>query len=181
MSTCLTKTSPSTVAVTVLDTVSAALTGSAGGPVSRIALMPGLEIAWDDCQCGTLALAVTNRYTSRNFPITAQDLPVNCCNLYLVYEYALVIVRCVPGETTDARPPKVAALASAFDVQESDAFVLRTQTECALASLYTPTGSETIAAYVVNDQPSLGPQGGCAGSQLNFKVAFSYPCGCGHG
>ena len=180
MHTCLTRVSAYDLGVNILTAMSTALATTTGGAPKRSTLVPGAEIPWDNCQCGTLSLAVTNRYASRNFPATTADQPVNCCNTMMVYEMSLSIVRCVPGMDADAAPPSPAALGTAFKIQDEDAFVLWTELECILKELYTPTGNESIAAYIINDEPTLGASGNCAGVQVNFKVAWNYDCAaCG--
>jgi hypothetical protein len=179
VSTCWTATKPFTTAQAVLAAAETALVPTAGGRPLRVVCVPGAEVAWDECDCGTLSLAVTNRYVSRSFPTSAADLPTNCCDTYIVYEMALSIVRCVPGPGANGTAPGEAQLTASLGVQEEDAFVLWTTVECVLAGLYRPTGNETIAGFILNDSVSLGPSGNCAGTELHFKVGWTIDCACG--
>lgn len=157
------------VATVVLTAASTAVTG-----IDRATLYPGSEIPWDNCTCGLLALAITDRYISRNFPVSAQDQQRNCCDLQVVFAFSLACVRCVPSPTEDADMPTVKDEIAAFTQQEWDAFTVWTTVQQSLASLESQSA---ITGWVVNDQVSVGPQGGCAGTELHFKVGLSYNCG----
>lgn len=166
------------VVTPLLSVVSTALTGSAGGTVKRVVFVPGSEVAWDACDCGQLALAVRRRYSSRAFPTDGTDTVVgNCENSIIVFDCALSIVRCVPIPDVNGRPPTAAALSNAAAIQEDDAYVVWNATYCYLVRLRDTTPRH-IADFVINDQVSLGPQGGCSGTELHFKFGLYVPCGC---
>lgn len=179
--TILTATSVLTVATQILSAASTALTGSSSGPVNRVVMSPGIEIAFDECECGLLALTTGNAFPARGPMLTnAGDVFLNCEPEVLGVAFNLVIARCVPivAPNDDTQAPTPAQLITAFAAQEEDAFLVREAVAnvlCALASPPTPT----IAAWVINDRTPLGPLGGCAGTQLTFKVAWYRDCHCG--
>jgi hypothetical protein len=163
---------------TVLTAVSNALTGTSGGPVKRTVFEPGSDVAWDACDCGQLALVIRRRYTSRSFPTDGSDLIVgNCENVLIVFDCALSIVRCVPISDINGKPPSPAALGAAAQIQDEDAYTVWNTTYCTLVSL-RDANPRRVTDFIVNDQTSLGPQGGCSGTELHFKFGLYVPCGC---
>jgi hypothetical protein len=167
-----TKTAILEVAGIIVSGCAAALaTQSSGGVVNRSLVTMG-EVAWDNCQCGQLALTITRIYLSQTFPQDASRQQTRCPTGYVVADCSLSIVRCVPGPDLNGNPPDAAALTTAAGIELQDAFVTWGMTECILMSLYssTPYG---IMEYVMLDQTSLGPLGSCAGTALNFKIGFN--------
>lgn len=180
MNTAWSPTKVTDVATIILNAVNAALGQTAAGSPERVTLTPGSEIPWDDCSCGLLSLAVTNRYVSRLFPVSAVDLPTNCCDTNIVAEMSLAIIRCVPGPGENGQSPTPEDMAAAFAVQESDAYTVWTAVECALDVMYQATNNIMVFGFIINDQLTVGAEGGCAGTELHFKVGWTYPCpSCG--
>lgn len=142
------------------------------------------EVAWDDCQCGTLALTVLRRYTSREFPVdTSQQRRGNCDTGYIVADCQLSIVRCVPivGDDSDnalATPPKTVDIQNATQKMFIDEYYAWQALSCMLNSMYDASPPQ-VAEYLVSDATSLGPQGGCAGTVIGFKIGFARDCACG--
>jgi len=166
------------VATTLLAAASTALTGTSGGAVRRVVFAPGADVAWDNCDCGQLALAVRRRYTSRAFPTDASDVVMgNCENALVVFDCALSIVRCAPTPDVNGRPPSSQALSDVAAVLEEDAYVVWNTTYCTLVNM-RDANPRRVADFVINDQTSLGPLGGCAGTELHFKFGLYVPCGC---
>lgn len=168
------------VATLVLNAASTALSGSSSGPVGRVELYPGAEVPWDECDCGLLAVNVVQMYNSRGAMLqNAGDVYQNCEPPIRVASYQLTVVRCLPvtdpGDVT--RPPTAAENITAFAVQEEDSFLVWSATQCILNQLDDPTQPK-VAAQLVSDRTSLGPQGGCVGTQLNFKVGWYRSCDC---
>lgn len=167
-----TKTAILEVAGIIVSGCAAALTAqSSGGAVNRSFVTLG-EVAWDNCQCGQLALTITRIYLSQTFPQDASRQQTRCPTGYVVADCSLSIVRCVPGPDTNGNPPKEAALTAAAGIELQDAFVVWDKTECILMTMYsaTPYG---IMEYIMLDQTSLGPQGNCGGTELHFKIGFN--------
>jgi hypothetical protein len=172
-------TSVLTVASQVLSACQVALSGSSSGPVNRVALYPGAEIAWDECDCGLLAINVVRMFNSRgNMLQDAGDVYQACEPPVRVASFQLTVVRCLPVTGHDVTsPPTPEQLIAAFAVQEEDSYLVWTATQCVLNQLDDPTQPK-VAAQLVNDRISLGPLGGCVGTQLNFKVGWYRSCDC---
>jgi len=163
------------VGLQVLSAAAVAVSGSAGGPIQRVEMHPGAEVAWDDCNCGLLALWTPRRYFSRGALFSdANDQVQNCQSVTRVVQFSLVILRCVPIPDDNGNPPTAADLTAAYAIQEDDAYTVLQSTMCVMTSL----DNTQIGAFVINDQVTLGPLGACAGTQLNFSVGF-WRAGCG--
>lgn len=141
------------------------------------------EVAWDNCQCGLLAITVNRVYTSRGFPTdTSQEKRGNCNVGYRVVDASLLIVRCVPVEGDDSNnalvtPPKVTDVETTTRRTFVDENVAWSTLSCMLDAMYN-AAPQQIAEWVVNDSIPLGPQGACGGVQINFKYAFMRDCAC---
>lgn len=164
----------------LLGDVNTALGATPAGACDRALLLPGADIPWDACECGTLGVAVRRAYRTRNFPQDAQDVYTKCDDFAMAFDLTMVVLRCVPlGDTNEPNtlyvPPTPAQSLAALQVQESDRAVVFNTVTCSLSELEDVS---LVGSYIVNDSVSLGPQGGCAGSQLNFKVALYPPCPC---
>jgi hypothetical protein len=138
-------------------------------------------IAWDQCECGQLVVSIAEQYPSHTFPTpatapTATNVAQNRCGANIwVIRYEVSILRCVPVQDDQGNPPECSALDEAAQVAARDAWAVRTGIGCCLADLsrdLLPNGSTEIADYLIQDQPSRGPEGGCAGSSLNLLVGI---------
>ena len=175
-------TAVSNVLTPLLTAVSTGLAGTANGAPNRVLFQPGAEVAWDECDCGLLAVKVNRRYRTRGFPEDWTDRVIgNCDELGIVVDCSLQLVRCVPivGEN-DSLPASDTALLNAAIREQEDAYTVWRTTQCYLTLLREPApGSpQLITDYVINDQTPLGPQGGCAGTELHFKFGLYIDCGC---
>lgn len=164
----------------LLADVNAALAATPYGACQYAVVLPGTDIPWDDCGCGMLAVAVNRVYRTRNFPQDAQDVYTKCDDFAVAFDLKMVVLRCVPlGDTQQPSavyvPPGPAQTLVALQTQESDRAVVFNTVTCSLSELEEV---RLVGSYIVNDSVTLGPQGGCAGSQLNFKLALYPPCPC---
>jgi len=176
----------------ICDVLSQVVTGVAAavdaaqapGDALQRALFQFGEVAWDDCQCGQLAVTVLRTYTSREFPIdTSQQRRGNCDTGYLVADCQLSVVRCVPftgdlGDSALPVPPLVADVEAATRRRFVDEFVAWQTLSCMLSSWFDES-PQRVAEWLVSDATSLGPLGGCGGVVIGFKVGFSRDCACG--
>lgn len=154
-----------TITRTLVDAVNVALAASLGGAPDRAGVVPG-SIAWDECDCGTLAGTVTRHYLSDAFA-AERTTQSPCSAAYLVGDITITIVRCVPGPEGEALAPSVAALDGSAQVIISDAYVVLNTVACKLEEMEE---AREIAAYLVRDQVYVGPLGGCVGSDLRVAV-----------
>lgn len=140
----------------------------------RVGAVPG-EVAWDSCECGLLTISEGRAYPSIRFPTEGLDDATPCGAPYTVVEFLLTLVRCVPVPSEDMEPPPVTELSAAAEQLNRDRGMLKTAAWCCLQDLYN---TDQIAAWTVGASETIGPQGGCAGTQLTVMVGFLNDCGC---
>jgi hypothetical protein len=169
------------VLTTLVTGVGAALNAQAptygvADPLGRVLVTMG-AIAWDDCQCGQLALSATRIYPSKSLWI--EDVSPSVCQFgYTVVDFSLSLVRCVPISEDGGDPPPAADLTAAAGYALNDAFVAWERIECFLVAMKSAT-PKVIADFIILDQTMVGPDGMCAGSELHGKIAFGRLCPCG--
>jgi hypothetical protein len=174
MSAVMTATSIYDCATTVLATASVALSGL-GRPVTRVFFQPGAEVADDGCECGELAFFVLNRDVGRGLFTAAQGQVQNCDPTVRFMSMGLRLMRCVPGVDEAGRPPMPAKLTASARDLEADSFVVWDAVQCALRGM---EDTFTIAAFIINEQMSVGPLGDCVGTELHFQVGWYRDCAC---
>jgi hypothetical protein len=111
--------------------------------ISRVCFVPG-EIAWDNCMCGQLAITEVRRYPSRAFPLEEIDHTAECGAPWLVVNFLISLVRCVPIPGDDGEPPSCAELNVAAIQLSTDMGNMRRAVECCLDAMYN---ANTVAAY----------------------------------
>lgn len=168
----------------VLSVVSQLVTGvgaelaasSPGGEVNRLVTTYGSVVA-DECQCGQFAISVNRVFPTDELPIDQSNSPVRCDLALLSANMTASIMRCVPAGDDNGNPPTPTELQEALEIALCDAYIVRETIRCMLDVMYqTP---EYISDYVIGAQTMTEPQGGCAGSELDFTVGFIMPCLCG--
>lgn len=147
---------------------------------SRACVVPGQQVAWDNCcageQGGQLTVNVARAYPSRNFPDLDQGRPSNCVAPYMVVQYNVTILRCSPSQNERGKPPPCDALNANSELTLRDLEQVRIATACCLLdedSIVLLLGQPY--SWVFGDAVTLGPEGGCAGSQLIAFVGMP-PC-----
>lgn len=161
------------VGLQILSAVSVALSG-AGRPPARVLMYPG-TVAWDNCDCGQLALGVTSHINSRDGVNDSSSNYTNCTAPMRVATYSLSIIRCVPGVDVNGNSPTPGALTNAFRIQESDAYIAWHTVQCQLTSLESTSqaGGPQIVTGLMLDQIVLQSLGSCTGTELHFKVSWT--------
>jgi hypothetical protein len=156
-----------TVATTLKDAVLGELTDAP----DRGAVTVG-ELADDDCECGTLQVAIQRTFRSSSPPAEASGFTAGsagaaspCPPPYVVADLAVRMVRCAPGPDERGNAPSVAALDTTAKLVETDAFQIEGAVLCALEEL-----GDGLDGYLVSTQPRVGPAGGCVGSELHVSV-----------
>lgn len=156
----------------VLDELEPALADSLGGPVQRSSLVPG-ETAWDECDCGLLAISVRRMWLSDEFPegqFAQSIVRQSPCNLpWLVGEHRIQVVRCAPNPVNGALAPTPAALDAGAEVLISDAHVVINTVTSILCEL---KDTDRIIDYTVGELDTIGPDGGCVGFELIAFIAI---------
>jgi hypothetical protein len=164
----------------ILHAIIDALEDAETGVPDRACVVPGSNVAWDQCDCGQLAVVVTRSFPSVTFPQEASAAATasfagNCVPL-VVAEITISLVRCVPGPTDAGDPPSCEALSEAARLQEIDAHAVRTAVQCHLVA--EETEHRRITNFVIRGQQRVGPEGGCAGSELLVTVGKIDACPC---
>lgn len=159
-----------TVAETLRAAAYTAMAESSVGAPNRSCVVPG-TIAWDECDCGLLAVSVARTYYSDNFPgEQAEKVGAGSCRpAWDVAEIVVQAIRCAPSpQGQDLSPTCTALDASAREVA-TDAAVVKSAVSLELCRM--EDGNEIID-YLVQGQTVQGPQGGCVGSELRVLVAL---------
>lgn len=159
------------IALQLTTSLDEALATSTGGRPERACVVPG-EIAWDDCQCGMLAVTPRSWALSDTFPDDADSrgsLRSSPCDLpWLVSTINVQLVRCAPSPNGNALSVPCTALDAASQILISDAYVVVTET----TSLFcTMKNDDEIVDYIISDVATIGPSGGCVGVELQVSVA----------
>ena len=144
-------------------------------PANRYLITTG-QIAWDDCCDGQLAVSFTRTSPSKSFPTEATTIePYGdggpCSPPYEIGEISVQIIRCAPQALNGQDAPSTDALSKAALQTLTDANQVRRSVAAALCSLKEDVTNRFD--YFVRDQPMLGPEGGCAGSELHLYAGLA--------
>ncbi|MFI0827299.1 hypothetical protein ACH4Q7_22905 [Streptomyces roseolus] len=177
----------------VLGCVCAALTEAAAGdtsrpgcPECRACVVPG-QVAWDSCEdpCtgssdGQLSVSVARLYaaTLDSFPTEARVVygMKGCTPPPLTaVELVVTLLRCAPIVDESGCPPPCADLAASARILHLDMVTVANALLCCLpgTSPSRPRGRR----FVLGQQKTIGPQGGCVGLEQRVIVALS-GCRC---
>jgi len=135
----------------------------------RHSVVPG-AIAWDECDCGLLAVSVAQVYLSDSFPNpAATKAGVRCDAAYEVGEFVIQVLRCAPQPDSDVLAPTTVALdASAQDVLR-DAYEVLKGASVALCQM---SDARDISDFLLRPLTAQGPSGACVGNELRAYVAL---------
>lgn len=144
--------------------------------LNRVCLhVPG-QIAWDDCQCGSFTQTAGPWLWSENgrTPTELFGDENHCRTAFTGIAVTAEVLRCVPGVDDDGNSPSCEALAFASQQLHADAVAMRRGIVCCLENMRV---AGEIEAWGVVSHNAIGPEGGCAGSQLVYR--FWLPnCDC---
>jgi hypothetical protein len=136
---------------------------------ARHGVVPG-AIAWDECDCGLLAVSVGQIYPTEQFPNPVQARVGNACDApWEAAEIVMQIVRCAPnpGDVADA-PTTVALDASAREVL-TDAYEMMRAVSTTLCQM---NEGREISDFLMRALTAQGPSGGCVGNELRAVVSL---------
>jgi hypothetical protein len=153
-----------TVASTLEQAVYAELTVEP----SRHGVVPG-AIAWDECDCGMLAVTVGPIFLSDNFPDQAIRKTGNCDAIYEVGELIIQIVRCAPNPEDQITSPTTAELDTSAQEVLRDAYELLKAVSVKLCEM---NDARDIVDFILRPLTPQGPSGGCVGNELRALVAL---------
>src|SRR5687767_263407 len=92
----------------LLTCVRLSLAETAEGSPAASFVVVGSEVPWDFCHCGgQLTVHVRTTYPSETFPVQKLegDFTDGCPATWLVAEYVVTMLRCVPVQDNKGRPP----------------------------------------------------------------------------
>lgn len=155
----------------IAECITERLAETSAGIPKRVCIYPGV-VAWDDCQCGMLALTTTRLFPSGTFPEQGVARISECGFPYMVANLEISILRCIPSG--DGRtPPTCTQLGNATQTQYEDAFAVWQGTLCCLRTL---KDAGFVQEWNISLQSFIGPQGMCGGSTLNVDLGYLGPC-----
>ena len=152
----------------VLDCVCEALAeqSSCGCPC-RACVVVGQPV-WDACCDGGQLTAFVNRiFVHDAFPAT-EGGSINCM-APLAGDFTLQLIRCVPTVTDDGVAPTCEALSDSARLIYEDMYIALRAVICCLAAY------KKKRSFAVRDTRTVGPQGGCAGFEIQFTVQLLDP------
>lgn len=152
----------------ILTAINGALDATPGGKISRVGMVPG-TIAWDECDCGLLAAAVTRQYLSDTFPTPLEDNTSPCSAAWLAGDITVQLIRCAPTMQEDGTPPSVVALAASAQQVIADAWQVMSTVPCLLETM---KDAFEISDYLVHPITAQGPLGGCVGNDIVITIGL---------
>lgn len=172
------------IATHIKECALAWLETTSNGAPDRACVVAG-EIAWDDCECGQLTVAMQNAYeaSGTTTPRASTETPGRreCGAPLFVGTFVVTILRCAPTGT-DAAPPTCEELEAFARAATEDAWAVRAGVICCLSDairIRLPNGTKLYVDFVTGTQTFVGPQGACGGSALPVTVTIHngcYPC-----
>ena len=170
----MTALSPWEVATLLRDCTLNAVVHTAPWEIARVCVVPG-EIAWDDCQCGQIAVAELRRYPSMSFPAEEVNSEDDCGMPWIVVVYTVSLARCAPMPDQNGNPPECSAMETAAQQLMDDMLKMQRGIQCCLDTAYN---THTIAAWQIGAQEISGPAGACIETNMQVLVGFTNECGC---
>ena len=142
-----------------------------GGGFRYFPHVPG-DIAWDECQCGSFTQSSGPFLYSNDGREPAPFFgDANCGPFFIGVDVTALILRCAPSVTEAGASPDPGDLAAASRQWHEDAAALRQAVVCCLRELLD---AGSIDNWQIVSQGPQGPQGGCVGSQLVYRVWLPY-------
>lgn len=170
------------IAENLRECIMSRLAGTPEGEPPRSCVISG-GIAWDDCECGQLVVAINRTYFSSNFPTEGNAAPAppgnsRCGPPIMVIEYIVSMLRCAPSGGDDPNPPTCAELETAAQSAEHDAWAVLWGTHCCLKAWSKASASPDvrISDFLLRPHNRVGPQGMCQGSELTILVGLINAC-----
>lgn len=147
----------------VLEEVRSRLAATEEGEPGRVCVVPGAEVAWDECECGQLTVHHRNVYPSKHFPTAYEEKPWTKCEPGLwVVELVVTVVRCAPDPGPDDTPPSCESLDKTARIQDTDVEAMQLGVLCAVAGTF----------HQMLNHVTVGPGGLCVGSALTVLVGL---------
>lgn len=154
----------------LLASVRGALTATpTGWPVNaREYVVPG-QLAWDDCECGLLAIEWLSAPYSQAFPNPSPPT-ANGCKPYLALQIQVTILRCAPSPGIHGEAPSPSELSAAAETNLDDLEAMLVGTASAVRTL---DETNVILNYSLSAPTPAGPLGACVGVTQQLYLGFS--------
>lgn len=154
-----------TVASTLEQAVYAELTTKP----TRHSVVPG-AIAWDECDCGLLAVSVAQVYLTETFPDQLARRVGNTCDApWEVAELVIQVVRCAPNPDDPLTAPTTAELDTSAREVLTDAYEMLSAVSVKLCQM---NAAREISDFMLRPLTAQGPSGGCVGNELRAYVSL---------
>jgi len=154
-----------TVASTLEQAVYAELTTKP----DRHSVVPG-AIAWDECDCGLLAVSVGTIYLTETFPEPLSRRVGNACDApWEAAEVVIQVVRCAPNPDDPMTAPTTAELDASAQEVLRDAYEMLKAVSVKLCQM---NQDREISDFVLRPLTPQGPSGGCVGNELRAIVSL---------
>ena len=154
-----------TVAETLRQAVHTELTTTP----QRSGVVPG-QIAWDECDCGLLAVSVAQIYLTETFPDPLTRRVGNACDApWEAAEIVVQVVRCAPNPDDPMTAPTTTELdGSAREVLRDAQEMMRALS----VTLCQMNADRDIADFILRPLFAQGPAGGCVGNEVRAIVSL---------
>lgn len=135
---------------------------------ARVYPVPG-QLAWDECQCGLLAVEMQPAFFTQSFPNPSPQRE-DGCRPFLALPLLITVLRCAPVIEKGETSPKPSSLDLGASVMYDDVEALLRGTASAAHELYE---DYAVLAYSLNNVTPVGPQGGCVGITQQIILGFN--------
>lgn len=135
---------------------------------ARSGVVPA-AIAWDECDCGILAVSVAQVFLSESFPDQVGRPFGNCDAPYEVGEFVIQVVRCAPNPEDQLTAPTVAELDASAQEVLRDAYEMLKGASVKLCEMKR---DRDISDFLLRPLTAQGPSGGCVGNELRFYASL---------
>lgn len=154
------------VLASVLGKLSATPTG--WPDTARNYIVPG-ALAWDECECGLLAIEWQTANYTAVFP-NPRPVLADGCKPYLALQVLVTALRCAPNPGDRGEAPSPSALGAAAIVNLDDLEAVLAGTAEAASTL---EDNNIILQYSLGQVAPAGPQGGCVGVTQTIHLGFA--------
>lgn len=135
----------------------------------RHSVVPGV-IAWDECDCGLLAVSVAQVYPTETFPDQLARRVGNACDApWEAAEIVIQVVRCAPNPDDPMTAPTTAELDASAQEVLRDAYEMLLAVSVKLCEM---NRDRDISDFMLRPLTAQGPSGGCVGNELRAYVSL---------
>lgn len=154
---------------TVASTLKQAVYDELTTKPDRHSVVPG-AIAWDECDCGLLAVSVARVFLTETFPDELARRVGNACDApWEVAEIVIQVVRCAPNPDDPLTAPTTTELDASAQEVLRDAYEMM---RAASVTLCEMNRDRDIADFMLRPLTAQGPTGGCVGNELRAYVSL---------